>query len=328
MGIFNNKMYINPKYNHLEKYVQMCYRSFWTPAKYEQSIKRVDVPHIQNSMSEVDSEPVKRCIMAVALVEDKVKLMFPTLSIDLPQTIVSDVCGLIGQQEITHRRSYHSLNEALGIDVDDIKEYDALKGRIKYLNKHLEKDPKIIGKKRVLKKIVLFTALVERISLFTSFYILMSYAHRNKGLKTISALQSTTCKEERIHYEFGLELVNIIKEEYPQLWDEYLVEMVEKNIKEAYKAELNLIEWFFEKGVPSHLTKEEVINFLNVNFNVVIRDLGLKMDFYKVDDLLFEEKSSWFDATVFMTAEPDFFDMPDGSYADEQEEVDIDNFEF
>lgn len=328
MGVFDNEMYLNPKYNHLERFAQMCYRSFWTPAKYEQSIRKVDVPHIMNIMSELDSEPVKRCIMAVALVEDKVKNMFPSLSSDLVQTIISDICAMIGQQEVTHRRSYHSLNEALGINVDDLKDYDALKGRIKYLNKHLEKDSKIIGKKRVLKKLVLFTSLVERISLYTSFYILMSYAHANKGLKTISALQSTTCKEEKIHYEFGLALINIIKEEYPQLWDEYLVEMVEKNIKDAYKAERSLLDWFFEKGVPDHLTMDEVVNFLNNNFNTVINDLGLNIKPYKVDEHLWEERNSWFDATVFMTAEPDFFDMPDGSYADEQEEIDINNFEF
>lgn len=326
-GIFTRVMHIDPRYEHLEKYVHMMYRGFWTPALYEQLIREVDVPHFENNLKFIDQEAIKRCIMAISLVEDKVKIMWPTLVIDIPQTIVGDIGGLFGQNEVTHRRSYHSLANELKIDTDNLEENPALQGRIAYLNKHLEQDSRIIGKKRVLKKLVLFTALVERCSLFLHFYILMSFAKSNKGLKTISALQATTCKEERLHYEFGIDLINIIKAQYPKLWDEYLVDLVSKNIIDAYNAELNLIEWIFEKGVPDHLTREEVINFLNDNFNIVCRDLGLNIS-YPVDEELFEEKNSWFNRTVFITAEPDFFDNAVGGYSHEEVEIDLDKFEF
>lgn len=326
-GIFTKTMHIDPRYNYLEKYVNKMYRGFWTPAVYEQSIKEVDVPHFNNNLKYIDQESIRRCIMAVSLVEDKVKTYWPTLVLDIPQTIIGDIGGLFGQSEVTHRRSYHSLAEALEIDTDNLEDNPALQGRIQYLNKHIEQDPKIIGKKRVLKKLVLFTSLVERCSLFTQFYILMSFAYHNKGLKTISALQGTTCTEERLHYEFGIDVINIIKEQYPQLWDEYLVDLVSKNIEAAHKAELELIDWIFEKGVPDHISKEEVTNFLNDNFNVVCRDLGLDIK-YEVDEKLFEEKNSWFSRKVFITGEPDFFDMPVGGYASEEIKIDLDKFEF
>lgn len=326
-GIFTKVEHIDPRYNHLEKYVYIMYRGFWTPAIYEQSIREVDLPHFNNNLKFIDQESIRRCIIAVSLVEDKIKIYWPTLVLDLPQTIIGDIGGLFGQSEVTHRRSYHSLAEVLEIDTDNIGDNPALQGRIAYLNKHIEPDPKIIGKKRILKKLVLFTSLVERCSLFTQFYILMSFAKSNKGLKTISALQSTTCKEERLHYEFGIDIINIIKEQYPQLWDDYLIDLVSKNIEAAYKAELELIDWIFEKGVPDHLTKEEVINFLNDNFNIVCNDLGLDIS-YEVDEKLFEESNSWFNRKVFITGEPDFFDMPAGGYASEEINVDLDKFEF
>ena len=47
------------------------------------------------------------------------------------------------------------------------------------------------------------------------------------------------------------------------------------------------------------------------------------LDFYKVND-----KNSWFKAKVFMTTEPDFFDSPVSSYASDDEQIDLDNFEF
>ena len=327
MSIFEKVLHTDPEYQHLEKYVQIMYRGFWTPAKYEKGIKEVDAPHFFNVLGVIDQESIKRCILAISIVEDKVKTYWSTLPLDLPQTIIGDVGGLFGQSEITHRRSYHALAETLNVDSDDIQKHDALRGRIEYLSKYVEVDPKIIGKKRILKKLVLFTSLVERCSLFTQFYILMSYAYHNRGLKTISALQESTALEENIHYSFGIDVINIIKGQFPQMWDEYFVELVTDNIKVAYQSELNLIDWFFEKGVPEHITKSEVVNFLNYNFNVVCKDLQLDLEF-KVDDNLFEEKSAWFKTKVFMTTEPDFFDSAVSGYASDDEEINLDNFKF
>jgi len=327
MSIFEAGKYLDPEYQFLDKYVGIMYRGFWTPAKYEKLIKEQDVPYYFNMMDKVDQEAIKRCILAVALVEDKVKTYWPSLHFDLPQTMISDIGGLFGMSETTHRRSYHSLLENLKIDPQEIHEHTAAKGRIAYLSKYLENDPKIIGKKRILKKLVLFTALVERVSLFTQFYILMSYAKANKGLKTISSLQQTTATEEVVHYSCGLDLINKIKSQHPAIWDEYLIELVEKNIKDAHKAELDLINWFFEHGVPSHLTKEEVVNFLNFNINEVCGDLGLSVRF-DYDANLYETSNKWFMEKIVTAGEPDFFDCPAGGYASEDVDVDIENFNF
>lgn len=326
MGIFDKGLHLDPKYQFLEKYVHIMYRGFWTPAKYEKLIKEVDAPHFYNVMEEVDQEAIRRCIMAVNLVEDKVKIFHPLIVIDLPHTVIGDVGGMFAMSEVTHRRSYHSLAQILNVDSESLSKHKALEGRINYLSKYLEKDSSIRGKKRILKKIVLFIALVERCSLFTQFYILMSYAYRNRGLSSISALQESTAIEEIQHYSYGIDIINIIKEEEPQLWDEYMVELVEKNIQMAYESELNLIDWFFEKGVPEHLTKEEVINFLNYNFNVVCKDLDIDVN-YPVDTEMFREKSEWFKVKVFMTSEPDFFDNAVSGYASDDEEVDMNEIE-
>ncbi|QQO97328.1 ribonucleotide reductase subunit B [Maribacter phage Colly_1] len=324
MSIFVKTKHIDPKYNFLEKYVSIMYRGMWTPAKYEKHIKEIDAPQFFNEMPEVDRETIRRCILAVSMVEDKVKTYWCTLPIQIPQTIVGDVGGLFGQSEVTHRRSYHSLAEHLKVDCDLIDTFPVLRGRVQYLKKYLEPHPLIKGNKLVLKKLILFTALVERASLFTQFYILMSYALHNRGLKTISALQESTAKEEMTHYKFGLSLINIIKEEHPEMWDELLAELVTKNIKDAYASELNLIDWFFEKGTPSHLTKGEVVNFLNYNFNVICEDLQINLNF-EVNDDLFEDKSAWFKRKVFITGEPDFFDNSAGGYAADDEEISVDS---
>lgn len=325
-GIFEKTEYLDKRYSFLDRYVHIAYKGFWTPAKYEKLIRDIDVPYFNNILPEIDKEAIRRCILAVAMVEDKVKVFWPYLYQDIPQTVVSDVGGLHGMIEITHRRSYHSLAELIGVNIKDIDNYPVLRDRLEYLNKHLEKDPKIIGKKRILKKLILFTSLVEKGSLFTQFYILMSYAKNNRGLKTISALQQSTAAEENSHYSFGIDLINIIKKEYPSLWEEYLIDLVSKNIQMAYDTELRLIDWFFENGVPEHLTKEEVVNFLGYNFNTICKDLGLDVRFEYNDDL-YREKNEWMMLKLHST-EPDFFDNAVGGYSSEDEGINIDDFEF
>lgn len=326
MSIFDNEIYLNPSYNFLDKYVNIMYKGFWTPAKYEKLIHEVDSPHFHNNMDSLDKEVIRRCILAIAMVEDKVKSFWSTLHVDLPQTVISDIGALFGMSETTHRRSYHALANEIGVSIADIDNHKILKDRLEYLNKHLEKDPKIIGKKRILKKLILFTSLVERGSLFTQFYILMSYAKHNRGLKTISSLQQTTASEELVHYSFGIDVINIIKSEQPNLWEEYLIDLVEKNLLMAYNTELRLIDWFFENGTPEHITKDEVTNFLNYNFNVISKDLGLNIDF-DFDKELYNEKSEWMMVKLY-SSESDFFDNAVGGYSSQEQEIDINKFEF
>lgn len=325
-GILDYTQYLDPRYDFLEKYVDTAYKGFWTPTRYEKLIREVDAPQYHNEMNETDQTTVSRCILAIATVEDKVKSFWSVLHKHVPQTLVSDVGALFGMIETTHRKAYHSLGHHIGVDVSNINEHEILRDRLKYLSKHSEKDPNIVGRKQILKNLALFTSLVERCSLFTQFYILMSYKNSNRGLDNISALQSTTCVEEISHYNFGIDLINIIKKEYPELWDEYVVEFVGKNIQMAYDTELRLIDWFFENGVPEHLTKEEVVNFLNYNFNIVTKDLEIDIK-YPVDENMYNEKNAWMLVKAH-SREPDFFHSAVGNYSSDDEEINTDSISF
>lgn len=328
MSIFKNEQYLNPKYQFLDKYCMMMFKSFWTPAAYQNLIEEQDVPYFKNHLSKAEQTAVERSILAIAIVEDKVKSFWMNIHNDLPQTIISDVGGSFSLQEVVHRKSYHHLVEVLGIDTESIYDYRPTRKRIEYLEKYLEKDSNITKEKWVLKKLVLFTALVERISLFTQFYILTSFSQRNKGLETIGALQKSTAQEELfMHYAFGIDLINIIKEEHPELWEDYLINDIQRNIDMAYEAELGLIDWFFEEGVPEHLTKKEVINFLNYNFHELQKDLGLKAK-YDFDRDLYNKKSSWFMVRLQGLTNVDFFVNEPGNYGAIKENIDIDEFEF
>jgi ribonucleoside-diphosphate reductase beta chain len=328
-SIFVKDKHIDPDYQYLEGYLNKMWRGFWTPAKYQKGITKVDAPYVVNRMEDIPASVVKRCVLAISIVEDKVKTFWSMLHGDIPQTVVGEVGGAFGNSEVVHSRSYRALAEALGIqeDFENIMKYPVIRGRVNYLSKYLKTDPFFRGKKRVLKKLILFTALVERASLFSQFYILMSFAQRNKGLKTISSLQASTAVEELLHYRFGVELINIIKKQHPQLWDDTMMRLIKKDLKSAYINELKLTNWIFEQGVPDHLTKEEVVNFISYNFNIIARDLEIPVKF-EYDKKIYEEKNSWMASILATPGEPDFFDAPVGGYAatdEEESEGDLDD---
>lgn len=327
MSIFENTGYLNPKYEtRFLRFVKASFKLIWTPSKYQKDIQERDAHEYKYSLDKVAQTCVKRCILAISVVEDKVKSFWGDIDKIFPQTIISDLAGLLSFQEVVHRISYHSLAEVIGISRDEIENHKVLLDRIKYLSKYLEEDPRIIGKKRKLKKLVLFTTLVERCSLFTQFYILMSFSKRKSQLKAISKLQISTATEEAFHYDFGLELINTVKEESPEVWSDYLKELVNKNIQMAYNTELKIIDWIFEEGVPDHITREEVVNILNYNFKKISDDLELDMD-YSYDEKLYQEKNAWFFIATKSPITPDFFDGNAGGYSGEKEEINVENFE-
>ena len=323
--IFKNQGYLNPAYDKFKKFVDTSFKLLWTPAKYEKNIEEKDAYEYKHVLDEKSKSCVKRCILAVSVVEDKVKSYWGDIDKTFPQTIISDLAGLLSFQEVVHRISYHSLAKAIGVERDEINNHKVLLDRVKYLSKYLEEDPKVIGRKRKLKKLVLFTTLVERCSLFTQFYILMSFSKRVNKLKAISKLQISTATEEAFHYDFGLALIKTVREESPQLWSDYLQELVNKNIQMAYATELQIIDWIFEKGLPEHITKEEIVNILNYNFKKISDDLGLGMD-YTYDEKIYQEKNAWFFLSTKSPVTPDFFDDNAGGYSGEKKEINLDTF--
>lgn len=332
--IFDGSKYENPKYDTLIPFRDILYKAIWTPFKYKDGIKRKDVPFIENRASEVDRNNIKKCIIAVAVVEDKVKKFWGRLDDDLPQTIISDIAGVFGQSETTHRISYNALNKQLKIDVDkEIEKNKILKDRVNYLQKYLKPVSGLNKETAMLRKLILFTALVERASLFTQFYILMSYSKHNKGLKTMSALQKSTAIEEDVHYSTGLAISNIIKSEFPEAFTKEMLNEIREAVRFSYQVELSMIkDFFYEGGRPDHIEEGEVENVLSYNFRRISKDFKLEIeDEFPLDTKKLEERSLWFTEETKSSVNPDFFDTAVGGYSMIKTEINVDendNFQY
>jgi ribonucleoside-diphosphate reductase beta chain len=82
-----------------------------------------------------------------------------------------------------------------------------------------------------------------------------------------------TSKEEQIHGLFGIDLINVIKEEHPEWFGPDYNTKVTKACEKAFAAESNIVDWIFENGeldfLPKHVIKEFIKNRFNNSLNAV-----------------------------------------------------------
>jgi ribonucleoside-diphosphate reductase beta chain len=137
---------------------------------------------------------------------------------------------------------------------------------------------------------------------------------RNKNvLKDTDQQVKYTRNEEAIHALIGIKIINTIREEHPELFDEELVERIINESQEAFKAESKIIDWmvngYQEKGLNSEILKEFVKNRINDS----LQQIGFPQAF-DVDKSLIDE-TIWFEEELLGNNMTDFFHSRDVSYS-------------
>jgi ribonucleoside-diphosphate reductase beta chain len=198
----------------------------------------------------------------------------------------------------------------------------AMKKRIEYLDEYLEKSESDDEREYVMS-ILLFSAFVEHVSLFSQFLIMTSFDKHEKKFKGIANAVEATSKEEQIHGLFGVELVETIREENPDLFDDDFEEDVREACRQAYEAETEILDWIFADGELEFLPRAHVDAFLRDRFNQSLENVGVEPIFETDDDLL--EETRWFDEDIMMTKDNDFFSKRSTTYNKHTQSVTADD---
>ena len=209
--------------------------------------------------------------------------------------------------------AYSHLLDILGIteDFEQVTEVPAMKQRIEYLDECLQKSQDADNEEYV-KSIMLFSTFVEHVSLFSQFLIMTSFDKHEKNFKGIANAVEATSKEEQIHGLFGVELVNTIREENPEMFDDEFEAEVQEVCQQAYEAEMGILDWIFADGELDFLPQEHVDEFLKDRFNQSLENVDVDPLFDTDDELL--EETRWFDEDIMMTKDNDFFSKRSTTY--------------
>ena len=312
-NIFSYRESIQPyEYPHLLKYADAIHESFWTPEHFTYDR---DVADFKNKLSTSEQEAVKRSMLAIGVVENKVKTFWARIDMRMPKTEISDVGHTFAANEVIHRRTYEKLLNLLNLggEFNKVLEVECMKGRSKYLTKYLS-GISSRSDKEFTKSLILFTLLVENASLFTQFLIVASFnKYKNQILSNFNTVVVATGREENLHGQFGAELIKIIREQHPEWFDEEMEQKIRRNIRKAYKSEIGVIDWIFEKGELDFLPKEVVVEYLKQRFNHSLNQMGYTPE-YKINEELIE-KTEFFDMSVKCSIAFDFFNEKSSDYS-------------
>ena len=304
MSIFDKRINILPyEYPDLLKYKDAIRHSYWIESEYNFT---TDISDYYTKTTDVEKDVIKKTMLAIAQIEVSVKTFWADMYKKMPIAEIGDVGMTFAESEIRHKDAYAKLITVLGLqkEFETVVEIPAIKNRIKYLDKYLS-GSRSGDNKMYTKSVLLFSLFIEHVSLFSQFLIMMSFNKDKNLFKGISNVVEATSKEEDIHGNFGAEIINIIKNEFPEWFDEDFDNLIYSACEKAYSAECEILDWIFEKGELDFISKDQIKEFIKNRFNNSLNKINLK-DLFKINTELLES-TLWFDVEISSTKEGDFF---------------------
>jgi ribonucleoside-diphosphate reductase beta chain len=164
---------------------------------------------------------------------------------------------------------------------------------------------KSADRKEYSMSLILFTILIENVSLFSQFAVILSFPRFKGWMKNVSNIIAWTSIDEQVHANAGIYLINKIKEEYPEVLDAASISDITNMVKESIEIETQIIDWIFEKGEIETIHKNDLVNFIKFRVDESMVKIGLPEQYFITMDQY--QPMKWFEEEVFANSLDDFF---------------------
>lgn len=303
--IFDEQISRKPDhYPWTSEFINAMHNGFWTDKEFN---FQSDVQDFKVNLNDQEREMITRSLSAIAQIEVAVKTFWAKIGENLPHPSIVDMGYVMANVEVIHNNAYERLLKVLDMEhiFEENLKLDIIQNRVKYLRKYLKKHYKD-ARKQYVYSLVLFTLYVENVSLFSQFYTINYFNRFKNVLKDTAQQVAYTSREELLHAMAGMKLINVIRVEHPELFDDELIEKIRLECIEAYEAEAKIIDWSVNGYQSENLTSDIVKNFIKNRLNDSLIQIGIKPVFEDIDISLIE-KTTWFSEDVLGNTATDFF---------------------
>jgi len=308
-------------YPWAQEYIEAMHNGFWTDKEFSFTS---DVQDFAVELNDTEREMIIRTLSAIGQIEVAVKKFWSKLGDNLPHPSLTDLGYVMANVEVIHNNAYERLLKVLGLEdvFEQNLKLDFIEGRVNYLRKYNHRFYKD-SKKQYVYALILFTLFVENVSLFSQFYVINWFNRYRNVLKDTGQQVKYTRNEENIHALAGIKIINTIREEHPELFDEELHQRILDESHAAFKAESQIIDWmvngYNEKGISAPILKEFIKNRINES----LEQIGFKPAF-DVDKKLLVN-TIWFEEELLGNNATDFFHTRPVEYAKNSQTFDADD---
>lgn len=299
-------------YPWTKQFIEAIWKGFWTPEEFN---FRSDYSQFKNDLTPEEQQVVVKTMSAIGQIEIAVKSFWADVGNNLPHPSIKDLGFAMANSEVIHNMAYEKILDVLHLThvFEENLNVDVIKGRVDYLRKYNQKvyDD---DRKQYIYSIALFTLFVENVSLFSQFYIIM-HMNRNKAVMKDCAQQvQYTRNEEMLHAQVGIKLIQTLREEYPELFDDELIQRIKQESIDALKAESKVIDWIMDGHSAPGLSADILKSFIAKRMAESMDQIGIDSS-----DITYDEdhikQTFWFDEELFGANMTDFFQKRPVEYA-------------
>ena len=191
-------------------------------------------------------------------------------------------------EEAIHTHAYQYVIESLGMDEGEIfnmyKEIPSVAKKAAWalpFTKSLSDQTFETGTeendKILLRNLIAFYCVLEGIFFYCGFTQILSMGNRNKMTGTAEQFQYIL-RDESMHVNFGIDMINQIKLENPNLWDEEMQKQAETMILQGTQLEIEYAQDTMPKGILG-MNSEMMAEYLPFIANRRLTQIGLNEAF-------------------------------------------------
>ena len=270
-----------------QKYLDGC-ANHWMPQEVNMTAD-IGLWKSDNGLSDDERVIVKRSLGFFSTADS---LVANNLVLALYRLITNPECRqyLLRQafEEAIHTHAYQYCIESLGMDEGEIfnmyHEVPTVAKKASWALQYTQEinDPKfetgtVETDKALLKNLIAYYCVLEGIFFYCGFTQILSMGRRNKMTGTSEQFQYIL-RDESMHVNFGIDVINQIKLENPHLWDEEMQALATHMILEGTQLEIEYAQDTMARGVLG-MNANMMAEYLQFIANRRLAQIGLPEQF-------------------------------------------------
>ena len=214
-------------------------------------------------------------------------------------------------EEAIHSHTFLYIVESLGLDEGEIfnmyREIPSIAAKDEF---EMELTAEILdrdftsetfeGGQTLLKNLIGFYLIMEGIFFYSGFVMVLSF-HRRNLMTGIGEQFQYILRDETIHLNFGLDLINGIKAENPELWTEDFQEQMIARIRKSVELEINYAHDCLPNGVMG-LNGDLFTDYVQYIADRRLERIGLPAQYGSSNPF------PWMSETIDLSKEKNFFE--------------------
>ncbi|MEO4004930.1 MULTISPECIES: ribonucleotide-diphosphate reductase subunit beta [unclassified Flavobacterium] len=304
MSIFDKRINYKPfEYPEVLQFTEAINKSYWVHSEVDFT---ADTQDFHSHLSSAEKTAIKHSLLAIAQIEVAVKSFWGNIYEHFPKPEFNGLGSTFAECEFRHSEAYSRLLEVLGYndEFEKLLDIPVIMQRVNYLSKVLQ-DTRSEDNKKYVVALILFSILIENVSLFSQFAIILAFTRFKGYMKNVSNIIAWTSVDEQVHANAGIYIVNKIREEHPEYFDAETIDLIRESVKDSISVESDILDWIFEEGEIEIIKKHDLVNFMKFRIDESLSQIGIEKVFYVSPEDY--QAMAWFEEEVFANSLDDFF---------------------